>query len=84
MSRSICVPCKREFRCKKNEITYIQGKALWSADLYECPGCKTELIQGRAINPVITDPGTLKGNNEFRKICDLIKPIMGGKDIGYD
>lgn len=59
--RPVCVKCRRFYRCKKNETTWEEGGLdkdgnrcgyrLWYGDLWECPGCGTEIIVGHARKP---------------------------------
>ena len=60
MSRPICVECRVEYSCKKNEVL-INDPAVggfdatyWYADRWECPGCKHQVIVGRGKALVIS------------------------------
>ena len=51
--RPICVKCKKEYQCKKNE-QLVNDKAVggfpatyWSGDLWKCPQCGHEVVTGR-------------------------------------
>jgi hypothetical protein len=53
MSRPICVECRVEYSCEKNEVLindpvigYFHA-TYWYADRWECPGCKHQVIVGR-------------------------------------
>lgn len=52
MSRPICVKCHREMFPKENEFLvrdeYKGGfePTFWYGDLYECPGCKVQIVTG--------------------------------------
>jgi predicted RNA-binding Zn-ribbon protein involved in translation (DUF1610 family) len=52
LPRPICVSCKREMRCAKNEFL-VRGKrtetspaTVWSGDKFRCPGCEAEIVVG--------------------------------------
>ena len=46
--RPICVPCRTEMRCKKNDYLFsdFDGRSVWASDMYECPACKTQVLTG--------------------------------------
>ena len=53
MSRPICVECRVEYSCDKNEVL-VNDPAVggfpatyWYADRWKCPGCKHKIIVGR-------------------------------------
>lgn len=55
MRRPICVKCQTEFRVSRNGIAVIDMAwqppkpcAVWHADLFECPICKTQIVSGFA------------------------------------
>jgi len=53
----VCVKCGKELRCKKNEIIVeelVLSKScrIWEADLWKCPGCRTEIIAGFGLEPI--------------------------------
>jgi hypothetical protein len=55
--RPVCVPCKAEYWCIKNEATVEQTAGgrpykLWSGDLWQCPGCDHKLVIGFASRPL--------------------------------
>ena len=52
----VCVKCKQEMRCAKNEVGVNTGLGrVHSGDMYVCPGCECRII---AANPrAIHDPG---------------------------
>ena len=53
MSRPICVECRVEYACDKNAVLINDPAArgfpatYWYADMWECPGCKHQVIVGR-------------------------------------
>ncbi len=56
MSKYVCVECESLYRIKKNGIEAIMmlngvENEIWSADLWECPKCKRQLIAGFAKVP---------------------------------
>lgn len=59
MSRPICVECRVEYSCKKNEVLINDPAArgfdatYWYADMWECPGCKHQVIVGRGKSMLI-------------------------------
>jgi len=53
MSKPICVECKVEYSCEKNEVL-VNDPAVgefpatyWRADRWICPGCNHQVIVGR-------------------------------------
>lgn len=57
MNRPVCVQCRCEFRPEQNGF-YIEEMAagnrpyrLWYADLWECPGCRNQIVTGFANQP---------------------------------
>lgn len=52
MPRPICVECRVEYHCEKNEFlvrdpdSYLGPPTYWSGDLFECPGCGNEIVVG--------------------------------------
>jgi len=73
MSRPICVNCKREYQCKKNE-QLVNDKSFegfpatfWMGDLWECPACKHQVVTGRGKSIGLTDfkVESLGGSIEF-------------------
>ena len=45
--RPICIKCNREFRVKRNGVlVHVGNQNYFSADLWECPQCDTEIISG--------------------------------------
>lgn len=46
--KAICVQCKIEMKCKKNEVTVARvGSCNFRyGDLWECPKCKKEIVIG--------------------------------------
>jgi hypothetical protein len=53
MSRPICVECRVEYSCEKNEVL-VNDPAVgefpatyWYADRWICPGCNHQVIVGR-------------------------------------
>ena len=53
MSRPICVKCRVEYSCDKNEVLIsdpaVEGfsATYWYADRWKCPGCDHQVIVGR-------------------------------------
>ena len=73
MSRPICVNCKKEYQCKKNEQV-VNDKAFgafpatfWMGDLWECPTCKHQVVTGRGKTLGLTpfEVESLGGSIEF-------------------
>ena len=58
MGKPICVGCRVEYRCDKNEVWVNDPKSgnfpatYWSADRWVCPGCFHMLIVGRGHSKV--------------------------------
>lgn len=59
MRRPICVKCQTELRPLENGIAVIdmawqspKPAAVIQADLYECPGCKAQIVSGFAEQPL--------------------------------
>ena len=59
-SRPFCQPCKRRYRCKRNEVAIRYGHedrppepgcSVAVGDLWECPSCGQEIIIGWAYSP---------------------------------
>lgn len=51
--RPICVPCRREMRCRKNDYMFTaSGSAVWASDMYECEGCGHQILTGFGRDPV--------------------------------
>lgn len=52
--RPICVPCRREMRCRKNDYMFSDADLsyVWAGDMFECEGCKTQIVVGFASQPV--------------------------------
>ena len=55
--RPTCIKCEVDYRPKRNGIYVVQMNAtttdsLWSADLWVCPVCKAEIVQGFGDNPI--------------------------------
>lgn len=59
-ARPYCPPCRRRYRCKKNEVAIRYGNEDLSAtrgcsvligDLWKCPGCGQEIVVGWAQRP---------------------------------
>lgn len=55
--KMVCAKCKKELRCKKNEIIVeelVLSKScrIWEADLWECPKCGAEIIAGFGLEPI--------------------------------
>lgn len=50
----ICVPCRREMRCKKNDYMFSDSDLsyVWAGDMFECQGCKTQIVTGFGKGPV--------------------------------
>lgn len=43
----ICVPCRKEMQCKKNDYLFSPDESVvWAGDMYECPKCKAQIITG--------------------------------------
>lgn len=60
MPMMLCVKCKKELRCKKNEVIVRETRgysgnfcALWYGDLWECPVCHFKIIAGFGANPIV-------------------------------
>ena len=57
MPKPVCVTCRCEFRCEKNDtgVVIVSGDEpyqLWSGDTWKCPGCGVEIIAGFGKEPV--------------------------------
>jgi hypothetical protein len=65
MAGLVCVACKKFFRVKKQGISIEEGMPLggeaagmwgsyklWSADLFECPGCHVQIVAGFGQRPI--------------------------------
>lgn len=52
--RPICVPCRREMRCRENDYLFLEhdGEAVWAGDKYGCENCGAEIVVGFGKNPV--------------------------------
>jgi hypothetical protein len=63
----ICVPCRREMRCRKNDYMFFDyGKAaIWSGDKYQCEACRAEVVVGFGIEPLALD-----SEPAFNLYCD--------------
>jgi hypothetical protein len=62
----ICVACAREMRCRKNGYFFkdYQAAAIWSGDMYECEGCKVQVVVGVGREPV-----ELTGEPTFERVA---------------
>lgn len=79
--RPVCVKCCRFYRCKKNETAWEEGYPvtrttwgsyrLWSGDLWECPGCGSEIIVGHGMRPVAE-----KHEPNYAERCEQGKPLL--------
>ena len=59
----ICM-CGTVMRCEKNSVAFIEVNkcgdkkgepaSLWSADLFKCPNCSTQVLTGLAESPIIS------------------------------
>jgi hypothetical protein len=51
----ICVACAREMRCRKNGYFFkdYEAAAIWAGDMYECEGCKAQVVVGVGRKPVV-------------------------------
>ena len=78
----ICVPCRREMRCRKNGYFFgdYGNAAIWSGDLYECEGCKAQVVAGVGREPVVEDYepafATAASHSGFELTRDLPKPTL--------
>lgn len=62
--RPICLPCQKFYRVEKNGFIFAEmipvddakvhwsGYAVWSGDLWKCPGCGHLLISGFGQKPI--------------------------------
>ena len=73
MGRPICVNCKQEYQCKKNEQV-VNDKAagvfpatFWIGDLWECTKCGHQIVTGRGKSLGLTpfEVESLGGSIEF-------------------
>ena len=71
--RPICIKCKKEYQCKKNEQVG-NDKAVgsfpetyWMGDLWKCPTCGHEVVTGRGKSLGLTafEVESLGGSIEF-------------------
>ena len=73
----LCVRCRVEFRPKQNEVKVVEmfnspprPYRIWEADLWACPGCGTEVVDGFARAPVAEHfQESFKGVLE--RVCNL-------------
>jgi len=49
----VCVPCKREFRVKKNGVFVATSAFVYAGDLYVCDGCGVEIVAGWGKEPCV-------------------------------
>ena len=80
-SHGACGRCGVELRPKKNGVTVAEmstrgALALWMADLWACPVCKTEIIQGFGYHPLVyaSDTG---GQAEIVRVVQRLKENRG-------
>jgi hypothetical protein len=59
MPRPVCVKCHKEFRVEKNGVIAQENTGpdgnpykIWSADLWECPGCHIQILSGYGLKPL--------------------------------
>lgn len=58
---NICVPCKKKFVVKKNGVVFsLDNELTFSADIYECTGCNTEIAIDRSEYQLLTYPNDIK------------------------
>lgn len=60
MPKPVCVKCQTEFWPKTNGVLVIETASfgpykVWSADLWKCPGCATEIVSGYSDHPIRQD-----------------------------
>ena len=69
----VCVPCKREMRCKKNDYLVSDADAsyVWAGDMFECEGCKTQVVVGWASKPVAWEHDDMFAIYRARRDLDL-------------
>lgn len=57
MTGKVCAKCQVELRPKENDVATLemagtQATAVWSADLWACPGCGIEVLLGFGRAPI--------------------------------
>lgn len=57
-TRTICVPCNTRMECKKNGVynSYAETGAQ-AADLWECPNCGHQIMEGFSAEASYAEPG---------------------------
>lgn len=56
-TRPMCVPCQNRYYCKENGVYIRYGDhGVLSGDLWECPTCGHQMIQGFAAEALYTPP----------------------------
>ena len=60
MATVTCVNCERGYHLIENGVFLVemfcnppQPYKIWSADLWQCPGCKDRVVSGRGDNPLM-------------------------------
>jgi len=63
MLTPICVPCRVEMRCSKNnrlvcdpDVPGVGGSTYWLGDEWRCPGCGARIVTGFG-KPLVHHPG---------------------------
>jgi DNA-directed RNA polymerase subunit RPC12/RpoP len=70
MPKTICVTCQTEFILFEKGVNVIEmflkpprPYKIWRADLYKCPGCGAEIINGFALGP-----SAIHSDEDFKEI----------------
>lgn len=78
MPKPVCVPCKQEFKVKKNGVIVQENLSpsgnpykIWSADLWECPKCHTQILSGYGLSPMAH-----QFNKDFDKLQENVEIIF--------
>jgi hypothetical protein len=53
--RPVCVECRCEMRCEKNDVRVLIRGEIWSGDLWECPHCGRHVVAGFGARPLASE-----------------------------
>jgi len=78
MSKPVCVPCGREFKVIKNGTVAQENIGpngepykIWSADLWECPVCHSQILSGFGNRPL-----SQVHHQDFKQIQETVEIIF--------